>query len=101
MNKVLEIHGEAVPYTLVWTVVNCVEADSDVIVQSGVKWDDLNHALAEKGIPLFFPASNCLLFGPDAYISMQLDPGPGATIGGMIATGCSGSMSSVSRRMYN
>lgn len=24
-------------------------------------------------------------------ISSQLDPGPGATIGGMIATGCSGS----------
>jgi hypothetical protein len=32
-----------------------LEADSDVIVQSGVKWDDLNRALAEKGIPLFFP----------------------------------------------
>lgn len=31
------------------------EADSDVIVQSGVKWDDLNRALAERGIPLFFP----------------------------------------------
>lgn len=58
MNKILEIH----------------EADSDVVVQSGVRWDDLNHALAEKGIPLFFP----------------LDPGPGATIGGMISTGCSG-----------
>ncbi|KAG8813857.1 hypothetical protein FRC19_002137, partial [Serendipita sp. 401] len=58
MNKILEIH----------------EADSDVVVQAGVKWEDLNHALADKGIPLFFP----------------LDPGPGATIGGMISTGCSG-----------
>ena len=71
------------------------EADSDVIVQSGVKWDDLNRALAEKGIPLFFPVcivacgawtSSSPLKYPD-----QLDPGPGATIGGMIATGCSGS----------
>ncbi|PVF98185.1 hypothetical protein CPB86DRAFT_806917 [Serendipita vermifera] len=58
MNKILEIH----------------EGDSDIVVQSGVKWEDLNAALAEKNIPLFFP----------------LDPGPGATIGGMIATGCSG-----------
>lgn len=58
MNKIIEIH----------------EADSDIVVQSGVKWEDLNAALAEKNIPLFFP----------------LDPGPGATIGGMIATGCSG-----------
>lgn len=58
MNKILEIH----------------EADSDVVVQAGVKWEDLNHALEEKGIPLFFP----------------LDPGPGASISGMMSTGCSG-----------
>ncbi|KAG8816802.1 hypothetical protein FRC17_000175, partial [Serendipita sp. 399] len=58
MNKILEIH----------------EADSDVVVQAGVKWEDLNHDLADKGVQLFFP----------------LDPGPGATIGGMISTGCSG-----------
>jgi D-lactate dehydrogenase (cytochrome) len=39
-----------------------------------VKWEDLNAHLASQGIPLFFP----------------LDPGPGATIGGMSGTGCSG-----------
>ncbi|KAH8086977.1 putative D-lactate dehydrogenase cytochrome oxidoreductase protein [Filobasidium floriforme] len=50
------------------------EADGDVVVEPGVKWEDLNAELKKKGIPLFFP----------------LDPGPGATIGGMMSTGCSG-----------
>jgi hypothetical protein len=48
--------------------------DADITVQPGVKWEDLNAYLKEKGVPLFFP----------------LDPGPGATIGGMCGTGCSG-----------
>ncbi len=43
-------------------------------MQCGVKYDDLNAHLAAQGIALFFP----------------LDPGPGATIGGMMGTGCSG-----------
>lgn len=43
-----------------------------MIVQSGVPWEEINsHLLPHR---LFFP----------------LDPGPGATIGGMIGTGCSG-----------
>ncbi|RDB21563.1 D-lactate dehydrogenase [cytochrome], mitochondrial [Hypsizygus marmoreus] len=50
------------------------ETDSDLVCQSGARWEDINEALKAKGIPLFFP----------------LDPGPGATIGGMIGTGCSG-----------
>ncbi|KAL4261879.1 D-lactate dehydrogenase (cytochrome) [Pleurotus pulmonarius] len=58
MDKILEIH----------------EADSDLVCQSGTRWEDVNATLKEKGIPLFFP----------------LDPGPGATIGGMVGTGCSG-----------
>ncbi|THU76592.1 D-lactate dehydrogenase cytochrome oxidoreductase [Dendrothele bispora CBS 962.96] len=58
MDKILEIN----------------EADSDLVCQSGAKWEDINQTLHEKGLPLFFP----------------LDPGPGATIGGMIGTGCSG-----------
>ncbi|KAM5539121.1 hypothetical protein V8D89_007344 [Ganoderma adspersum] len=58
MNKILDIH----------------EADSDIVCQTGARWEDINSFLAEKGTPLFFP----------------LDPGPGATIGGMIGTGCSG-----------
>jgi len=48
--------------------------DGDITVQPGVKWEDLNAYLKKEGVPLFFP----------------LDPGPGATIGGMCGTGCSG-----------
>ncbi|KAG6333829.1 hypothetical protein ID866_5261 [Astraeus odoratus] len=50
------------------------EADGDLTCQAGARWEDINDILKEKGIPLFFP----------------LDPGPGATIGGMVGTGCSG-----------
>ncbi|KAF9453257.1 D-lactate dehydrogenase cytochrome oxidoreductase [Macrolepiota fuliginosa MF-IS2] len=48
--------------------------DSDLVCQPGARWEDINQTLKAKGVPLFFP----------------LDPGPGATIGGMIGTGCSG-----------
>lgn len=46
--------------------------DLDVIVQPALGWETLNEELAEEG--LFFPP----------------DPGPGAMIGGMVGTGCSG-----------
>lgn len=46
--------------------------DLDVHVQAGVEWETLNEELAKDG--LFFPP----------------DPGPGALIGGMVGTGCSG-----------
>ncbi|MCJ1473920.1 D-lactate ferricytochrome c oxidoreductase [Lambiella insularis] len=46
--------------------------DLDVIVQPAVGWELLNEELAKDG--LFFPP----------------DPGPGAQIGGMVGTGCSG-----------
>ncbi|KAL5529461.1 hypothetical protein ACEPAG_5446 [Sanghuangporus baumii] len=55
-------------------VLRIDEADGDLVCQAGARWEDINLTLQEKGIPLFFP----------------LDPGPGATIGGMIGTGCSG-----------
>ncbi|KDQ13166.1 hypothetical protein BOTBODRAFT_160776 [Botryobasidium botryosum FD-172 SS1] len=55
-------------------IIQINEADSDLVCQAGARWDDINKTLRERGIPLFFP----------------LDPGPGATIGGMIATDCSG-----------
>lgn len=48
--------------------------DMDVVVETGIGWMDLNEYLEPYG--LFFP----------------LDPGPGATIGGMCATRCSGSL---------
>lgn len=46
--------------------------DLDVVVQPAVGWESLNEDLSEQG--LFFPP----------------DPGPGAMIGGMVGTGCSG-----------
>ncbi|KIM46607.1 hypothetical protein M413DRAFT_7415 [Hebeloma cylindrosporum] len=50
------------------------EADSDLVCQPGIRWVEMNETLKEKGIPLFFP----------------IDPAPGAMIGGMMSTGCSG-----------
>ena len=38
-----------------------IEADSDLICQSGVRWEDINSTLKEKGIPLFFPVSHSVL----------------------------------------
>lgn len=60
------------------TLMNRVKAlhveDMDVVVEPGIGWMELNEYLESYG--LFFP----------------LDPGPGATIGGMCATRCSGSL---------
>ncbi|KAJ7467153.1 FAD-linked oxidase-like protein [Mycena latifolia] len=50
------------------------EADADLVCQPGVGWMSINETLRSQGIPLFFP----------------IDPGPSATIGGMIGTSCSG-----------
>ncbi|KDQ20463.1 hypothetical protein BOTBODRAFT_26476 [Botryobasidium botryosum FD-172 SS1] len=55
-------------------IIQINEADSDLICQAGTQWEHINETLKEKDIPLFFP----------------LDPGPGATVGGMMGTGCSG-----------
>ncbi|RDX43440.1 FAD-binding domain-containing protein [Lentinus brumalis] len=49
-------------------------ADSDAVCQPGIRWMDLNEVLKKKGILLFF----------------RLDLAPGATIGGMLSSGCSG-----------
>ncbi|KAJ9616394.1 D-lactate ferricytochrome c oxidoreductase [Cladophialophora chaetospira] len=46
--------------------------DLDITVQPALGWEDLNEELKEHG--MFFPP----------------DPGPGAKIGGMVGTGCSG-----------
>ncbi|KAF4617446.1 hypothetical protein D9613_006408 [Agrocybe pediades] len=50
------------------------EEDSDLVCQPAAQWMEINETLRAKGIPLFFP----------------IDPGPGATVGGMLSTGCSG-----------
>jgi D-lactate dehydrogenase (cytochrome) len=67
-----------------------------MVVQCGVDWMEINSTLKEKGIPLFFPVGIASYIAPrhDQQYK-QLDPGPSATIGGMLSTGCSGSESSL------
>jgi len=69
-----EVGGICVDMSSMDQILEIHEADSDLVCQPGVGWMHINDTLKKKGIPLFFP----------------LDPGPGATIGGMISTGCSG-----------
>ncbi|KAL2017384.1 hypothetical protein VTK56DRAFT_2227 [Thermocarpiscus australiensis] len=64
--------GICVDFSRMNKVLALHKDDLDVVVQPGVGWEDLNEQLAEHN--LFFPP----------------DPGPGAQIGGMIGTGCSG-----------
>ncbi|KAL1727194.1 FAD-linked oxidase-like protein [Schizophyllum commune] len=66
--------GICVDLHLMDKVLAIHEADSDIVCQAGAKYLDVNNMLQERGIPLFIP----------------LDPGPGATLGGMLSTGCSG-----------
>lgn len=53
-------------------IIKLHKEDMDVVVQPAVGWENLNEELAKDN--LFFPP----------------DPGPGAMIGGMVGTGCSG-----------
>ena len=59
-------------FTFMKNIIEIRENDFQVDVQPGVGWMDLNEELAKQG--LYFP----------------VDPGPGAGIGGMINTSCSG-----------
>ncbi|OJT12840.1 D-lactate dehydrogenase [cytochrome], mitochondrial [Trametes pubescens] len=68
------VGGICVDLSKMDNIIEIHESDSDVVCQPGLRWMDLNETLKKKGIPLFFP----------------LDPAPGATIGGMLSTGCSG-----------
>ncbi|KAK3055120.1 D-lactate ferricytochrome c oxidoreductase [Extremus antarcticus] len=64
--------GVCVDFSRMDKIIKLHKEDLDVVVQPAVGWEVLNEELAEHG--LFFPP----------------DPGPGAMIGGMISTGCSG-----------
>ncbi|XP_030512520.1 D-lactate dehydrogenase [cytochrome], mitochondrial isoform X3 [Rhodamnia argentea] len=66
--------GVCIDMTLMKRVKALHVEDMDVVVEPGIGWMELNEYLEPYG--LFFP----------------LDPGPGATIGGMCATRCSGSL---------
>ncbi|PHH84290.1 hypothetical protein CDD83_2199 [Cordyceps sp. RAO-2017] len=64
--------GVSIDFSRMNRVLALHRDDMDVVVQPAVGWEELNQELAEQG--LFFPP----------------DPGPGAMIGGMVGTGCSG-----------
>lgn len=64
--------GVTVDFGRMNKVLTLHKEDLDVVVQPAVGWEALNDQLAEDN--LFFPP----------------DPGPGAMIGGMVGTGCSG-----------
>ena len=64
--------GICVDFSRMDKILDLHKEDLDVIVQPALGWELLNEELAKEG--LFFPP----------------DPGPGAMIGGMVGTGCSG-----------
>lgn len=64
--------GICIDFSRMDKILELHKDDLDVIVQPAVGWELLNEELAEHN--LFFPP----------------DPGPGAMIGGMVGTGCSG-----------
>ncbi|KAI9837007.1 MAG: hypothetical protein M1819_000656 [Sarea resinae] len=64
--------GICVDFSRMDKILTVHKDDLDAIVQPAVGWETLNEVLAKEG--LFFPP----------------DPGPGAMIGGMVGTGCSG-----------
>ncbi|KAK2787633.1 D-lactate ferricytochrome c oxidoreductase [Onygenales sp. PD_12] len=64
--------GVCIDFQRMGNILALHKDDLDVVVQPAMGWEELNEELAKDG--LFFPP----------------DPGPGAEIGGMIGTGCSG-----------
>ncbi|KAI9890600.1 MAG: D-lactate ferricytochrome c oxidoreductase [Vezdaea aestivalis] len=64
--------GVCIDFRRMNKIVTLHKEDLDVIVQPAVGWEQLNEELEKDN--LFFPP----------------DPGPGAMIGGMVGTGCSG-----------
>ena len=64
--------GICVDFSRMDKILKLHKEDLDVIVQPALGWELLNEELEKEG--LFFPP----------------DPGPGAMIGGMVGTGCSG-----------
>ena len=64
--------GVCIDFSKMNQILDVHKEDLDAVVQPAVGWQELNEELAEQN--LFFPP----------------DPGPGAMIGGMIGTGCSG-----------
>ncbi|KAJ5929714.1 hypothetical protein N7454_006664 [Penicillium verhagenii] len=64
--------GVCIDFRRMDRILRLNKSDLDVVVQPALGWEELNEELTKDG--LFFPP----------------DPGPGAMIGGMVGTGCSG-----------
>ena len=64
--------GICIDFARMDKILKLHKEDLDVVVQPALGWEMLNEELAESD--LFFPP----------------DPGPGAMVGGMVGTGCSG-----------
>ena len=64
--------GVCIDFARMSKILKLHKEDMDVVVQPAVGWEMLNAELEKDN--LFFPP----------------DPGPGAMIGGMVGTGCSG-----------
>ncbi|KAI5803365.1 hypothetical protein DFH27DRAFT_481420 [Peziza echinospora] len=64
--------GVVIDFQRMDKILKIHKSDLDVVVQPAVGWEHLNDVLRDEN--LFFPP----------------DPGPGAMIGGMVGTGCSG-----------
>ncbi|KAJ5659079.1 hypothetical protein N7507_005530 [Penicillium longicatenatum] len=64
--------GVCIDFRRMDRILQLNKSDLDVVVQPALGWEELNEELVKDG--LFFPP----------------DPGPGAMIGGMVGTGCSG-----------
>jgi len=75
MDQILSINGKrlhvhVVVSNILITLSIMIVEDSDMICQAGARWEDINHTLKERGIPLFFPV--CASFGtistlPDSF----------------------------------
>jgi FAD/FMN-containing dehydrogenase len=81
MDKILKINGLRTPVTILQFLIQLqLEADGDLVCQAGARWEDINGTLAEKGIPLFFPASPSCICSPRlfSFLWSKLDPGPTA-----------------------
>ena len=69
--------GVSIDFSRMSDILEINAVDLDCVVQPGIGWMKLNTELASHN--LFFPP----------------DPGPGAMIGGMVGTGCSGTNAAV------
>ncbi|WVZ61987.1 hypothetical protein U9M48_011789 [Paspalum notatum var. saurae] len=76
--------GVCIDMTLMKKIKSLHVEDMDVVVEPGIGWIELNEYLKPYG--LFFPLD------PGKFASYLNSDGPGATIGGMCATRCSGSL---------